>query len=254
MLYLIGLGLDSGDLPIKAVELLRKADSILYEGYTASITQEYINEIAVLAGKEPKKISRTDLEDHVKSTVSMAKEDTIAILFPGDPLVATTHHIIIEEAKSQEVKVSIIHASSIFTAAIGESGLDIYKFGPTATVPRVSEKYKPTSFVNVIKKNLENKQHTLVLFDVTEEKGVSIGASEAIPTLLEAGKGTVSRDTKAVFMADIGRKEERIAYAPLKEIAELSKNGKIRSACLVIPSEMSFAEKRAVESHSTSST
>jgi len=254
MLYLIGLGLDSGDLSIKAIDCLRKSDSILYEGYTASITEEYINEIAVLAGKEPRKISRADLEDHVKDTVSMAKEDSIAILFPGDPLVATTHHIIIEEAKRQEIGVSIIHASSIFTAAIGESGLDIYKFGPTATIPRVSEKYKPTSFINVIRKNLENKQHTLVLFDVTEEKGISIGAPEAIPTLLEAGKGVVDQDTLVIFMADIGRKEQQIVYASLKEIAELSKNGNIRSTCLAIPSEMSFAEKRAVETHSTSST
>ncbi len=251
---MIGLGLDSGDLSIKAIECLRKASSILYEGYTASITQEYINEIALLAGKEPRKISRADLEDHVKDTISTAKEGSIAILFPGDPLVATTHHIIIEEAKRQGAGVSVIHAASIFTAAIGESGLDIYKFGPTATIPRVSEKYKPTSFINVIRKNLENKQHTLVLFDVTEEKGVSIDASEAMPTLLEAGKGVVDQDTKAVFMADIGRKERRIAYASLREIAELPKNGNIRSACLAIPSDMSFAEKRAVEIHSTSST
>lgn len=254
MLYLIGLGLDSGDLSIKALEFLRKADSILYEGYTASITQEYINEIALLANKEPRKISRADLEDRVKDTVSMAKEGSIAILFPGDPLVATTHHIIIEEAKHQGISVSVVHAPSIFTAAIGESGLDIYKFGPTATIPRVSEKYKPTSFINVIRKNLENKQHTLILFDVTEEKGISIGASEAIPTLLEAGKGTVNLDTRAVFMADIGRKEQQLTYASLKEIAELSKKGNIRSACIALPSDMSFAEKRAVESHSTSST
>ena len=48
MLYLIGLGLDSGDLPIKAVELLRKADSILYEGYTASITQEFVDVLVEL--------------------------------------------------------------------------------------------------------------------------------------------------------------------------------------------------------------
>jgi diphthine synthase len=254
MLYLIGLGLDSGDLSIKAAECLRNADSILYEGYTASITQEYINEIALLAGKEPKKITRTDIEDHVRDTVSMAKESSIAILFPGDPLVATTHHIIIEEARNQGISVSVVHAPSIFTAAIGESGLDIYKFGPTATIPRVSEKYKPTSFINVITKNLGNKQHTLILFDVTEEKGISIGVSEAIPTLLEAGKGTVSQDTKAVFMADIGRKAQQITYASLKEMAELSKNSSIRSACIVLPSDMSFAEKRAVESHSTSST
>ena len=254
MLYLIGLGLDSGDLSIKAVECLRKADNILYEGYTASIISDYINEIAVLAGKEPRKLSRADLEDHIKDTVSMAKADNVAILFPGDPLVATTHHIIIEEAKRQGIGVSVIHAPSIFTAAIGESGLDIYKFGPTATIPRVSERYRPTSFINVIRKNLENKQHTLVLFDVTEEKGLSIGAQEAIPTLLEAGNGVVTQDTKAIFMADIGRKEQRIEYASLKEIAELSKNRNIRSACLALPSEMSFAEKRAVESHSTSST
>lgn len=254
MLYLIGIGLDSGDLSIKAIECLRKSSSIIYEGYTASITQEYISEIAVFAGKEPRKISRADLEDHVTGTVSMAKEDDIAILFPGDPLIATTHHIIIEEAKRQGISVSVTHAPSIFTAAIGESGLDIYKFGPTATIPRVSEKYRPTSFINVIKKNLENKQHTLVLFDVTEEKGISISASEAIPTLLEAGRGVIDGRTKALFMADMGREGQQITYASLMEIAAIPNKGSTRSACLAIPSEMSFAEKRAVEIYSISST
>ena len=37
------------------------------------------------------------------------------------------------------VKLSIAY----LPAAIGESGLDIYKFGPTATIPRISERYKP---------------------------------------------------------------------------------------------------------------
>lgn len=254
MLYMIGLGLDIDDLTLKAVERLKKADKILYEEYTASITPDYIHKIATISGKEPIKIQRADLEDHIKKTVSMAKGSNMAILFPGDALVATTHHIILEEAASQGIEIEIIHAPSIFTAAIGESGLDIYKFGPTATIPRISERYKPTSFVDVIRKNLGNGQHTLVLLDVTPEKGSSIGAEEAIPTLLNAGSNTVTEETMAIFMADIGRKEQFIAYAKLKEIAALSKNHGIRSACLIIPSNMSFAEKRAVEMHSTSST
>ena len=254
MLYLIGLGLDTKDLSLKAVECLKTADSILYEEYTASITSAYIREIEELAGKAPTKIQRSDLEDNVKKTVSAAKERNVVILFPGDPLVATTHHIIIEEAASQGIRTKVIHAPSIFTAAIGESGLDIYKFGPTATIPKISERYKPTSFVEVIKKNLSNKQHTLILFDVTPEQGNSINVEDAILTLLQASKGTLDEDTKAVFMADLGRAEQQIAYASMKEIVAISRSGKIRSSCIILPSEMSFAEKRAVETHLTSST
>ena len=254
MLALIGLGLGKGDISIKAAEFLKKADNIMYEEYTANIQEGYIEEISKMSGKEPEKISRKDLEDNVKATVKKAKSAEVALLFPGDPLVATTHHIIMDEAAAQGIRTAVFHAPSIFTAAIGESGLDIYKFGPTATIPKFSRNYRPTSFIELIKRNYDNGQHTLVLFDVGEDTGSSMKTAEAVSILTEAMKleSVEFADTKAIMISDIGRKGQKIAYLDINSITRThghSNDSKTQMACMIIPSKMSFAEEHAVLRH-----
>ncbi len=252
MLILIGLGLGKGDISAKALESIKKADSVFYEEYTASIEEGYIEWISKTTGKELKKIPRTSMEDNLKETVIKAKDSDIAILVPGDPLIATTHHILVEEAASKNIKTQIFHAPSIFTAAIGESGLDIYKFGPTATIPKFSKNYKPVSFINTIRKNLSNGQHTLILFDVTEE-GTSISAETAVSTLLEHGKGAVGPETKIILISDIGKEGQNVSYAEISGILTGQKSRKTGSACMILPAGMSFAEEHAVSMHANSS-
>ena len=65
----------------------------------------------------------------------------MAILVGGDPLMATTHKIFIHRGERQKVETEIVHANSIITTAIGESGLDFYGFGAPCTIP----KWSPTT-------------------------------------------------------------------------------------------------------------
>ena len=183
----------------------------------------------------------------------MAKEKDVALLIPGDPLVATTHHLIVNTARKLEIGVEVFHSASAFTAAIGESGLDIYKFGPTVTIPFWFENYRPTSFLDVIRRNLDNKEHTLVLLDIDQKAHHPMSIGEAVGILesaeRESHSGTVRSDLKVVIIANAGREGQEIRYVSIGEIGDDIKNSLSRKAiALVVPAQMSFAEEENLTS------
>ena len=87
-----------------------------------------------LVGKDVKLLKRADLEEGQRNFSEQAKKTNVAIFVPGKPLAATTHIDLAYEARGRRIPVKIIHNASIFSA-IGETGLQLYKFGKTATVP-----------------------------------------------------------------------------------------------------------------------
>ena len=150
--------------------------------------------------------------------------------------------------KNLNIKVQIFHSSSIFSAAIGESCLDIYKFGPTTTITNWSKNYTPTSFLDVIEKNLKNNQHTLVLFDIIKDQERTLSFEEAIKIIQKAEEKTkknLLENRKIILLSNIGSKNSRILYSEINKISnkieETSKN------CIIIPSETTFAEKELLE-------
>ena len=70
------------------------------------------------------------------------------------PLAATTHFSLIAECKNKDIKTEIIHSSSIFSA-VGETGLSLYKFGGTTSIPIYDEHFHPESFFEVIEENIK---------------------------------------------------------------------------------------------------
>ena len=80
-----------------------------------------------------------------------AKDKAIALISGGDPLTATTHVTLVIEARKQNIPVKTIHNSSIYTAAAGKSGLQIYRFGKTASLVNPRPNYKPTSSLDIIR-------------------------------------------------------------------------------------------------------
>ena len=89
----------------------------------------------------------------------------IAILCGGDPLMATTHKILLIEAKKQKVEIEVVHATSILTAAMGESGLDFYRFGryaPSRDGASTTGQYPSTRRYT---RTSANNLHTLLLLD-----------------------------------------------------------------------------------------
>lgn len=248
MLFLIGLGLATKDLSARALEEITEADELLLETYTAFIPEDYLNFLEKQSGKKPRMIKRKDLEEDVKQTVAMAKSKNIVILVPGDPLIATTHSIILNEAKKQGIKYEVTHAPSVFSIAIGESGLDVYKFGPTVTLPFWFENYKPTSFIGSIKKNLQNGQHTLLLLDIEQKKSRPMKLSEALEIIRKAQAASnsepISQDAQLIVMANLGREDKIIKYVKVRDAdSKLFEELEGKQLSLIVPGPMSFAEE-----------
>ena len=254
LLLLIGLGLSEGDVSLRAIEIAKKADKLFLDPYTSRISSNYINYLEKILGKGIAKLSRSDLEENAKATLEYAKNEAVVIFVMGDPLIATTHSTIIDLAQKMRIVVRVIHAPSIFTAAIGESGLDIYRFGPTTTIPFWSEKYKPVSFIDIINKNLQNNQHTLVLLDYNYKEDRAMSLGEAIDLLNKAQEERkINIIQKILVLADVGKESEDIVYADIHTLSKISERFKGKLISLIIPSNPNFAEAESISKYAISS-
>ena len=99
------------------------------------------------------------------ATIDEAKKEDVVLLIYGSPLSATTHISLINACKSKNVKYQILHSGSVFDA-VAESGLSLYKFGKTASLPKWQKNFNPKSFMEIIKDNQKIEAHSLLLIDI----------------------------------------------------------------------------------------
>lgn len=89
----------------------------------------------------------------------------IGFLVVGDPLCATTHIDLILRAKELGIIVEVIHNTSVM-GACASCGLPLYQYGYTVSIPFFEDNWKPDSFYERIKYNLNGGMHTLCLVDI----------------------------------------------------------------------------------------
>ncbi|MGC8669906.1 MAG: diphthine synthase [Candidatus Micrarchaeia archaeon] len=243
MLFLVGTGISSKDLTISAIEIMKKSE-LYADTYTSNIDTNALNLIEAATGKNISMLSRSDMEENVHVIVGRAKDHDVSIIIGGDPLIATTHKTIAIEAKKQGVPIEVMHSSSIITVAIGESGLDFYKFGNACTIPRWHEHYKPVSFYQTLLSNRRSNLHSLMLLDYDSKSSASIPINEAIGILEEAEKvyhnGLINESTKLLALLNLGRPNIKKVYGALGTL----KNSKFESgpAVMILPSELADIE------------
>lgn len=80
-------------------------------------------------------------------------------------MCATTHSDLYLRAVEKNVPVKVLHNASIINA-VAATGLEIYKFGRTISVPFFDEYWKPLSFVEKTVANYCQGLHTLLLMDI----------------------------------------------------------------------------------------
>lgn len=250
MLYLIGAGIGESDISIGSIEACRSASKVYYEAYTSLISESKVRLISDRIGKDIMELPRSSLEEESSRIIKEAKDADIAVILSGDPMIATTHKILFIGAKKAGVKVKIGHSSSVLTAAMGESGLDFYRFGKVATISRWTDSYKPVSFYESIAANQSNNLHTLLLLDYMPEEGSSMQLAEALRILLEAenhyGKGLIHPGTKMFAMVNLGTEKQQKLYASM---SELEKSGIEKGpACIIMPAKLSDIEEEVVSS------
>jgi len=206
MLYLIGTGISS-DLTVKSVEELKSCDEVYLEKYTNPMIGERVAEIQQLIGKKIVVLEREKVESNF--LVQRAEKAKVALLSSGDPLTATTHIALLVDARKKGIETKVFHNSSVYTAAPGKAGLQIYRFGRTATLVNPRPNYAPTSSLEIIRQNLSLNMHSLVLLDTEPRPMEAIAALEML-----------SEFKNAVVLSRLGEDDEQISYG---QIAELEK-------------------------------
>jgi len=98
MLYIVGLGLDIKGISQQGLEAVKKCERVYLENYTIDFPYSK-KELEKTLNKEIISADRDFIES--LKIVNGAKEQNIALLVYGSPLMATTHITLIQECKKQ---------------------------------------------------------------------------------------------------------------------------------------------------------
>ncbi|MCS7120955.1 MAG: diphthine synthase [Nitrososphaerota archaeon] len=227
-LIFIGLGLsDELDLSLRAVEELRKTDHVFAEFYTSVMPSISLKNLERIIGKRVTVVSRKTLEDeNGECILSKAGRANVALLVPGDPLIATTHVALRIEAEKRGIKTRVIHGVSIISAAIGLSGLQNYRFGRTVTIPFSEQGIISETPYEVISENKARNLHTLCFLDIDVEKQRYLSIDEAFKMLLTVEerkrKGIINMDAIAVVIARAGSKDALMKAGRISELLTMN--------------------------------
>lgn len=247
-LYLIGLGLNSEkDITINGLEAIKKCDLVYLENYTSVLncTKE---DLEKFYGKKIIPARRSLAEADGNEIIDNAKTKNVAFLVIGNPLAATTHFDLLLRAKKEEIKCSVIHNASIISA-IGITGLQIYKFGKTTSIPFENENIEAP--YDVLKDNLSIGLHTLFLLDLSPEEERFMAVNDAIRYLLKIelkrNQKVFSEKTFCVGCARIGSENQIIKSGAARELLKF--NFGRPAHCLIVPGKLHFMEEEALGSY-----
>eukprot|EP01054_Gregarina_sp_Poly1_P010075 Gregarina_sp_Poly_1__10074@NODE_67_length_16383_cov_69_023903_g57_i0_p6_GENE_NODE_67_length_16383_cov_69_023903_g57_i0NODE_67_length_16383_cov_69_023903_g57_i0_p6_ORF_typecomplete_len274_score48_59TP_methylase/PF00590_20/3_7e46PhoH/PF02562_16/0_067Hydantoinase_A/PF01968_18/0_27_NODE_67_length_16383_cov_69_023903_g57_i026203441 len=258
MLHFIGLGLGSEeDITLRGIKTVQKCSKLYLESYTSVLASYNKERLAELYGKPVIEADREFIEVQCESMLEEAKTGDIGFLVVGDPFGATTHADLLVRAKELGVEVSVVHNASILNA-IGCTGLQLYRFGQTVSIPFFDGHWKPRSFVDKISQNMNNGFHTLALLDIkikeqTVEnmvKGNNIfepprfmTINQAIDEILYFDEcNACDKHTKAIGVARIGSPDQLIVSGTLEELRRVD-FGKELHSLVICDRELHDMEK-----------
>ncbi len=247
MLYLIGLGLkDEKSLSLEAVDILRKCDKVFLENYTSRQVNFNLNRLESLISKKITVADRKFVED-TKNLISLAKNENVALLVSGDPMIATTHLEIVLDAEKEGVKVKILNNASVLNA-VSNIGLEIYKFGKIASIPFTTESFMPETPYNILKDNLSINAHTLFLFDLHLDENKFMNFKEALSYLLSIEERrqekVINGNTPVIVCSSLGSDNEKVMFGGVEGI--LKKEMDSYPQCMIIPAKLHFMEEEAL--------
>jgi len=249
LLYFIGIGLyDEKDVSLRALETIKKCNIIYLENYT-SILSCSVKKLEKLYGKKIILASRELVEKKAEETIlKHALEKDVAFLVVGDPMSATTHIDLRLRAEKAGIECVIIHNTSVFSA-VGVTGLQLYKFGRTTSIPFQEENWHPETPYDTIKENMKNGLHTLLLLDLRPHEKRFMTINQAIEYLLsieEKRKEKVfSKGLLCVGCARLGSLKPCIKAGNAEDL--LKEDFGKPMHCLIVPGKLHFAEEEALE-------
>jgi len=246
--YLIGLGLhDRNDISVKGLEAVKRSSEVYLENYTSKLACP-VDELEEMYGKKVVLADREMVEQRFeKEVLPKAKDEDIALLIIGDVFSATTHSSLMLSAKDLGVEVVVINNASVLTA-VGITGLSLYNFGKTTSVPFNNKDVEAP--YDVLKSN--GDLHTLVLLDLDPSEGKFMMATAAIGFLLgieeRRKEGVFTKDTKCVVCSDLGSRDPEVVYGTAGEL--VSHHFRRLPQCLIVPGKLHFMEEELLGKHS----
>ncbi len=237
MLYFIGIGLsDEKDITVRGLEAVRECDTAYLETYTSKM-QCSTEELEDFYETEIIEADR-DLVEQTDEIIETAREEDVAFLVMGDVFSATTHFQIYRTAIEEDIEVEVVHNASVINA-VSQTGLQLYKFGRTASIPFENEEVETP--YRILENNQEIGLHTLFLLDVEGEDYMSVG--EAIDYLLRAE--SFEEDTLCVGCARLGCDDATIKADTARKLKK--EDFGEPPHCLIVPGELHFLEEEALD-------
>jgi len=245
-LNIIGIGLnDEKDISLKGLELVKKSDIVYLENYTSKLNVPLEN-LEKLYGTKIIPADRETVEQK-PDIIENAKTKNVSLLVVGDVFGATTHYDIFLRAKKQNIPVNLVHNASILNT-VAVTGLMLYNFGKTTSIPFPQENFKPETAYDAIKINKEKGFHTLVLLDLKPEQEKFMTVQQGIEILLEIenkrNEKVFTQETMLLGCARIGG-DFKIKYANSKQLLEEDFGTPLH--CLIVPGKTHFVEEEALE-------
>ena len=246
-LYFISIGLnDEKDITLKGLEAVKKCDFVYLESYTSKINCP-IESLEKLYEKKVVLADRQLVENDDNLILKNAKEKNVAFLVVGEVFAATTHMDLYLRAKKRAIKTMVVYNASVLTA-IGITGLQLYKFGKTASIPIINENVETP--YDALKINQENNLHTLFILDLKEDSNDSLSVNDAIRYLLKVemkrGERVFADNALCIGCAKLGSLDQIIKAGKAKEL--LKYDFKKGMQCLIVPAKkLHFMEEEALK-------
>ena len=217
---------------------MRRCKRIFLEGYTSILACDR-SELSELYGQVVIFADRELVESQAEQILQDAQNSDVAFCVVGDPFGATTHTDLQLRARAAGVTVRTIHNASIMNA-IGECGLQLYRFGQTVSIVFFTDTWRPDSFYDKIAENAKLGLHTLCLLDIKVKeptleslaRGKPVYApprymtvNQCIEQLLELeerkGEGVCTKQSMCVGVARIGAEDQQIVAGSAAELLEV---------------------------------
>jgi len=248
-LYFIGLGLyDEKDISLRGLEFIKKCDIIYLENYTSILSCD-VKKLEKLYEKKIILSSRELVENKAEDTILKdALKKNVAFLVIGDPMSATTHIDLRLRAEKAGIKCIVVHNASVFSA-VSVTGLQLYKFGKTTSIPFPEKTWHPETPYDIIKENRKNGAHTLVLLDLRPDEKKFMTLNQAIEYLLsieeKRREKVFSKELFCIGCARLGSLNPCIKAGTVKEL--LKENFGKPTHCLIVPGKLHFVEQDALK-------
>ncbi|KAF2720086.1 Diphthine synthase [Polychaeton citri CBS 116435] len=253
MFYIIGLGLaDEKDISAKGLEIVRRAERVYLEAYTAillvdqQVLEAYYGRPIIIADREM-------VESSSDSIVEGAHEKDVAFLVVGDPFSATTHTDLALRCRQHDppIPTRTLPNASILTA-IGATGLSLYNYGQTVSMVFFTENWKPSSWYDRVAENVQLGLHTLVLLDIKVKepdlnalaRGKIIYEKPRFMTVAQCAEQMIeveeekkalvcANEALAVGVARLGSEEQMIVAGTLEQLSQADLGKPLHSLVLI---------------------